>query len=376
MSDLPRAALGPFAGFLAFGLLWGTWAVSVPLVQQSVDASDGALGLGLLGVGLGTLPAMLLIGPRIDRSGPGVMPWALVALAVATSGPALATSVPVLWLALLAWGAAAGAVDVSINAAAAEVEARTGARVMQFAHALFSLGVLVGAVAGGAARQLGAGRVAILAGAALCLVAAAIANRHATALNRGRLAREPAGFKLRWHVVVLGLVCLVAFLVEGGIETWSALYMERELDTGPLVGALGPGAYAVAMVSGRLAGQVVTGRVAERTLLVGAGLVSSAGLLVASAAPVAPVAILGFFIAGAGVSVAAPVAFSAAGRVVADGERGSAVATVTTMGYAGLLIGPGLAGGVAEATGLRGTFVVLALVALGLTIAAPRLRLG
>ncbi|MGI8973507.1 MAG: MFS transporter [Gaiella sp.] len=376
MRALPRSAFGPFAGFLAFGVLWGAWAVSVPLVQQATDASDGALGLGLLGVGLGTLPAMVLIGPRIDHSGPGVMPWALALLAVTALGPALANSVLVLWLTLLVWGAAAGAVDVSINAAAAEVEARTGARVMQLAHALFSLGVLVGAVGGGAARQFGAGRAAILAGAAICLLLAALANRDARALNRGPAPLGPPGFKLRWHVVALGLVCLVAFLVEGGIESWSALYMERELDTGPLLGALGPGAYAIAMVSGRLAGQVVTGRVAERRLLFGGGLISAAGLLVAAAAPAPAVAIVGFFVAGAGVSVAAPVAFSAAGRVVDEGERGSAVATVTTMGYAGLLIGPGLAGGVSEAAGLRGTFVALALVALVLVVAAPRLRLA
>ena len=84
----------------------------------------------------------------------------------------------------------------------------------------------------------------------------------------------------------------------------------------------------------------------------------------------------GFFLGGAGVSVAAPVAFSGAGRTVTENERGSAVATVTTMGYLGLLLGPALTGGAAELIGLRASFVALAAVMLLLAALVPRLRLS
>ena len=62
--------------------------------------------------------------------------------------------------------------------------------------------------------------------------------------------------------------------------------------------------------------------------------------------------------------------FGAAGRVSA-----SAVASVTTLGYVGLLVGPPLVGGAAQAISLRGSFVVLAVVAAAVTAAATRLRI-
>ena len=99
--------------FAAFGTLLGGWAALVPQVQSDLGASKGALGLALLCIGLGSLPAMLLVGPVVDRRGPSVMPWALGALAVGAILPALAGSIWMLAAALVAVGAGSGAVDVS-----------------------------------------------------------------------------------------------------------------------------------------------------------------------------------------------------------------------------------------------------------------------
>jgi hypothetical protein len=51
------------------------------------------------------------------------------------------------------------------------------------------------------------------------------------------------------------------------------------------------------------------------------------------------------------------------------------VATVTTIGYLGFLIGPPIVGGLAEAAGLRVSFTALALVAAVLIVTVPRLGL-
>ena len=288
----PREAYRTFIAFAAFGMLLGGWAALVPQVQSDLGASKGALGLALLCIGLGSLPAMLLVGPVVDRRGPSVMPWALGALAVGAILPALAGSIWMLAAALVAVGAGSGAVDVSINAGASDIEARTGARIMQLAHGLFSAGVLVGAIATGLARQAGAGRLVILTGLAGVLLAAALLNRDQPARRRGGedVRRR---FRLRRHVILLGIVCGAAFLTEGGIENWSAIFMEQELDASPFVSALGPASYAFAMVVGRFSGQWVTGRVPDRQLLGGGALVSLAGLLVAAAAHGVPIAMAG-----------------------------------------------------------------------------------
>ena len=45
---------------------------------------------------------------------------------------------------------------------------------------------------------------------------------------------------------------------------------------------------------------------------------------------------------------------------------------MTTIGYLGLLVGPPLVGGVAQASSLRVSFVVLAAIAAAVAAAAPR----
>jgi MFS family permease len=342
-------------------------------VQDAVGATRGELGLALLFVGLGALPAMLVAGPAINRHGGRVLPLTLAALAATAVLPGLAASLPALAAGLLALGMASGALDVAINASAADWEARTGGRVMQIAHALFSAGVIVGALGVGLAREAGAGRLACLAGIALVLAATAIVN----AKQPRPSATRAAARRIRLHrrTVLLGLACGLAFLVEGGIENWSAIFLERDLDARPAVSALGPAAYALAMVAGRLAGHPLSLRFGDRMLLGGGAMLAVAGLVIASAAPTVPVALAGFFLGGAGVSAAAPVAFGAAGRGAAEAERGSAVATVTTLGYLGFLAGPPLTGAAAELVGLRAAFIVLACVAAGLAVLTPRLPL-
>ena len=97
---------GPLAAFFAFGLLWGSWAVLVPAVQLAVGASKGGLGLALLFVAVGSVPAMLLAGRAVDRYGTRILPWLLLALGAAAVLPGLAGSLPLLATGLLLLGSA------------------------------------------------------------------------------------------------------------------------------------------------------------------------------------------------------------------------------------------------------------------------------
>jgi MFS family permease len=365
-----RAAVG---AFLTFGVFWGAWASLVPSVQHAAHLSQGQLGLALLCIGLGSLPAMALVGVWIDRFGDVVLPGLLMVLAMTVVLPAFANSLVTLAAALLIVGAASGSADVALNSEISALEAQTGERLMPLAHALFSAGVIVGAVLAGLARQLGASRISILSGAAVVLALTAWANRHPSA--RVVAARGGAKRKLRGPLVAIGLVCAVAFIVEGALEGWSALFLERELGQPPAISALGPGAFAVGMVTGRLSVQRLHRYLPDAKLLTVGACVSIVGLLALSSVGVAALAIASFFVGGAGISFAAPTLFGAAGRGVPEEERGAAMATVTTLGYLGFLLGPPIVGGVAQALSLRASFIVLAGAAAIVALAAPRLRL-
>ncbi len=358
---------GPTLGaFLALGLFWGGWAAVLPSVQTATHTSKGTLGVALLFITLAAIPAMLFVaGPLVDRFGLRAVTITTAAFAAATTLPGLATSLPGLIAALAVTGAATGAMDVAMNASAARIEAVTGKRLMPLAHGLFSVGVLLGAVAAGLARGAGSGREPILLAIAVLVGLIALW----TATDSGPVS-PPGARELRFSraIVLIGLIGAAAFVVEGGIESWSALFLERQLHAQPAISGLGPGFYGAAMAAGRFFGQGT--RLGDRTLLTGGAAVAAAGCLVAATAPSAPVALAGFVLGGLGVSLNAPIVFGAAGR-----RSASALSTVTTLGYVGLLLGPPLIGGVAQASSLRVSFAVLAVVAAAALVAASRLRL-
>jgi len=357
-------------GFVALGLFWGAWAAVLPSVQEATSASNGTLGLALLFVTVGAIPAMLFVGgPTVERYGSRAVAVTCAAFAAVTTLPGLATSLPVLILALAATGAASGALDVGINANAGRIEAETGTRLMPLAHGLYSVGILVGAVTAGLARSQGAGRESILLAVTVAIIGAALllASDGSSYHPAPVLGTDRRGLRIERALLLIGLVGAAAFIVEGGIESWSALFLERQLDAEPAVSGLGPGVFGGSMALGRFFGQAT--RFGDRTLLAGGAGLAAAGCVVAAAAPSPAVALVGFALAGAGISLNAPVVFGAGGR-----RGASAVATVTTLGYVGLLIGPPLVGGVAQATSLRASLVVLAVVAAAVAAAATRLR--
>jgi hypothetical protein len=240
---------------------------------------------------------------------------------------------------------------------------------MPLAHGLYSVGVLVGAVGAGLGRGAGAGRETILVPVAVCVAlvgAAALGDDARLPARSGPPARFARG------LLVIGLVGAAGFVVEGGLESWSALFLERQLDARPAVSGLGPGVFGGSMALARILAQL-SPRLSDRVLLGGGGLLAGGGCALTAAAPSAAVALLGLALGGAGVSLNAPVVFGLAGR---RADAGSAVATVTTIGYVGLLAGPPLVGGVAEATSLRVSFLVLAFVAAAVAAVATRARFG
>jgi MFS family permease len=350
-------------------LYWGSWAACLPAIQRATDASDAQLGLALLCVAVASLPAMLAAGRLADLFGGRLVPIALAVFGVATAFPGMARSLPALYLSLAFVGIGTGLLDVAINAQAATIEAWHRVRVMDGLHAAFSVGVLCGGVGAGLLRRAGAQPSWILGGVACLVLLTALFNLAPSAPAEPARRRAP----LARPLLVVGGVLAVAFLVESGLEGWSALFLERTLGSGPAISGLGPGLFAAAMATGRLLAQKVEGpSVAARMLF--AGIAAAAGLVVAATAQHSLVALLGFVIAGAGLALSAPTLFGVAGRVGGAGSRGSALSTVAILGYLGFLVGPPLIGAVSSASSLRGGFLFLCAMAVVLALCAPLLR--
>ena len=280
--------------------------------------------------------------------------------AVVSVLPAWTGSFVPLAITLLALGAGSGVLDVIVNARVAALE-KSGPRLMNLAHAMFSLGLLCGSIATGFARQAGADRRWILGVVSAIVLATAWVNRgFRPSAVRIEVAR---GLLMRRGLLVLGALCGLAFVIEGGIEQWSSIHLEDTLGASAAVGGLGPGAFAGAMVAGRLLGQAHAHRFTATQLMVSAGAVASSGIALAAGAPGEGVALAGFAITGLGISLAAPTFLGLAPRMAPEAPS-TAMSSVTAISYLGFLVSPPAVGVVASVAGLRGGLLVLVAVAL------------
>ncbi|MCU1593519.1 MAG: major facilitator superfamily transporter, partial [Frankiales bacterium] len=241
-----------------------------------------------------------------------------------------------------------GGLDVVINTATAAWERVEAARLMSVAHGFFSIGVLLGAVSAGLARQGGARPLAILM--VIAVVVVVVALTQPTYRRADGDAAQGSPDRLSLVLLGIGVLTAGAFLCEDAVQSWSALHLERGLDASPAVSGLGPGLFAGAMAVGRLGSGFL--RIRSVVLFTSAASTLTVGVLVVALAPTAAVALVGLVVAGAGTSVLAPVLYSAVGARAAAGRQGADLARVSALGYVGFCAGPPVVGAVSAATSL------------------------
>lgn len=368
----PRPWLLPLA-FGAFGMMWGAWQAVLPDLARHHGLSSGPLGVILTAGFAASLPAMLATGRLVDRLGAG---WgmAITGSVMAVGLLVVATLAPIgfLVVGVILMAAGSGAFDVAINGAAMGDEGWSRPARLTLLHAAFSGGGLAGSLGAGALVGAHVPFQSVYPGlAAMLLIAAALAARSGwhSAPAEGGVPRAVA-----LAMLPLAVLAALAFLAEGSMETWSAIYLRDELGAGAFVGALGPAAFHAAMLTGRLIGAGVAGSLGAASTLLVAGLMASIGMTAALLTPVPALAIPGMAVAALGASFVVPVVVSlAADR--AGGYAGRAASYVLTLGYAGFLVGPSLVGILGELAGLRVALTVVPLAAT-IIVAASRTRVA
>ena len=372
-SEASRSAtLATRVAFLVAGISMAAWAPLVPLAKARTGLDAATLGLVLLCFGGGSLVAMPAAGLSAARFGiRAVILLAVTVIAIAL--PLLAwVDRPVLLAAVLfAFGAGLGTLDVAMNLQAIAVERARGRAMMSGFHGMFSVGGIVGA--SGVALALSAGVDVVVAIVVLIVLLAVAAGSTASGLMTGATRAEKTPFVLPHGIVlVIGLLAAAAFLIEGAVLDWSAIFMTSIRDVPVARASAGYIAFSIAMTAGRFTGDSIVRRCGGRRVLIAGALCSAAGIAVVAFVPSWIAGVLGFALVGIGNANIVPVLFTAAGRQTVM-PASLAVPAMTTMGYAGLLAGPALIGFVAHAAGLTIAFGLLALTMVVVAIAARQL---
>jgi MFS family permease len=359
--------------FFVIGLAAGAWAPLVPFAKLRLALSDGALGLLLLCLGVGSILAMPLAGALAARYGRRIV-LIVGGAAIALLFPllVLAPGWPLMAAALFAFGASLGSVDCVINMQAIVVERQSGRPLMSGFHALYSLGGIVGAGAVSGMIALGASPLMATLVVAAVMLAATIAS-YAGLLAARAVEPGPAFALPHGGVVLIGAFCFVVFLAEGSALDWSAVLLRTVRHAGAAQAGLAYAAFSATMTAGRLMGDRLVARTGlVRTVALGA-LIAAAGLGVAALAPNWLASVAGYGLVGAGCANIVPALFTLTGRQTTMPES-SAVAAVSVLGYAGILAGPAGIGLVANLASLPIALVAVAAMLIAVAAGATRLK--
>ena len=364
-----RPPLSPLPiAFGSFGVVWGAWQAVLPDLASRFDLTTGPLGLMLTAGFAVALPVMLGTGRLVDRVGAG-RGIAITAIGMATGLAVVGTlaSLPVLVIGVIVFAAGSGAFDVAINGAALGDERWARPARLTLLHAAFSGGGVIGAIGGGALLGTGVSFQLVYPILAVTLVAVAVISSTATWRSLRSEGAVPRAIALA--MLPLAALAGLAFLTEGSMETWSAIYLRDVLGAAAFVGALGPGAFHAAMLVGRLIGAGVAGSLGAPATLLVSGSMTLLGMALALIVPIPAIAIAGMAVAALGASFVVPVVVSLAGRR-AGAHAGRAASYVLSLGYAGFLIGPSLVGVLGEVAGLRAGLTVIPAAAAMIVLAS------
>ncbi|HEY2069467.1 MAG TPA: MFS transporter [Rhizomicrobium sp.] len=358
--------------FFLAGVAMSAWAPLVPFAKARVGADDGTLGLVLLCLGLGSICTMPFTAALVSRFGCRVVIRAAASvLCVVTPLLAVVAQTPVLAACVFVFGAAIGTVDVTISIQAVIVERASGRAMMSGFHGLFSVGGIAGAGGVSALLWLGASPL-VAAGIAAATVLALLLAAQAHLLGYADEGEGPWFALPRGVVLFVGALCFIAFLAEGAMLDWSAVFLTTHRAFGAAYGGLGYAVFAAAMTVGRLTGDRVVHALGSRTVLVLGAASAAAGLGMAVLMPWRIAALAGFALVGLGAANIVPVLYSALGRQTRV-PLNMAVAAATVMGYAGILCGPALIGFAAGATNLSTALLGVAALLLAVAASAPAL---
>jgi predicted MFS family arabinose efflux permease len=365
----PRAssvAIGAY--FFVNGATYASWVPRLPEIREKLDVSDTALGITLLGGGIGGLAMSVASGRLVNRLGSRLATVATsVVLSCLLPLVAFAPVPVVLFVTLAVIGAFDGLTDVAMNSQALQVQRARTRSILNRMHAVWSLGTLTGGLVASRAAAMGVTfRGQLMATSLVLVVLAATASRFLLPPDRApaRTQGDDSGVRRAPRTVVAAVFGLgmLAILAELPATEWASLLMAERYDLDVGTAGFGFVGFAAGMVLGRLSADLAVDRIGAERARRGGGAVAAIGLLVACTGPVAWMSVVGFFVAGVGASTLFPMLVRRAGELI-PGANG--VAAASAGARLGILIGSPLMGALSDLTSRS-----VALAAIGVTTAA------
>ena len=343
--------------FATPGIGYGLFTSRLPYLKVQVGANESEVGIMLFALGLAAALG-LAVTPSIVKKIPikVVLPIGLVTTCVALIAASLSINVLMLTVSLATIGLAMGVLDVAMNMQGVAIEVHYAKPTLGVLHASYSFGGVLGSVLGSVFAALG---LSPLPNFLIPVVFLLIAGYFATTrlIDRDPPKRKEKK-KVRTFTLLLlccGIFSLVGYVAEGICGDWGSLFLAHERSAPESSAALAYGVIASTCFLSRLVADRMRLAFGDFKYAFVSALIFTSGVALVIHSSSWLAALIGFAIGGIGLGPLVPILFSFAGRLPGV-DPNNAIATVSFMGYVGLLAFPPVFGFIAHHYCYEGIF--------------------
>ncbi|HXB29094.1 MAG TPA: MFS transporter [Puia sp.] len=363
--------------FFISGFGYSSWTSRIPGIKESLKLNDAHFGTLLFMMPVGLILTMPFTGKLLDhfKSRTIMLTGAMVYNGVlACIG--FCSYTWMLGIALFFFGSSRNMMNLSMNAQAIGVQALYNRSIMSSFHAVWSMAGFAGAAFGYLMVTLNIIPAWHLLGVSLLLTALtlyyykdALDQRPDHSVKRSIFTLPPK------NMLVFSFICFTSMACENTMYDWSGIYIRQVLHGSKAIATIAFVIYMVAMTSGRLAGDRMADKFGIQRVLAASGILIFSGFTITVLSPNILLTLIGYLFTGFGVSCVVPFVFSLAGKIPMS-NPGAALASISSLGYLGFLLVPPMIGYVAQASSLRISFAIIAVMGLFMIRLSTRIKTG
>ena len=349
--------------FFSISFFVGLWTIRIPDIKDQILTDYSGMSYLFVIFSLGSILTMI-VAPKIIE----IFSSKIIVLISGSIISFLWIFVPFvtsfLQMAFLSFlfGCAYGIFEVVLNLQATNLEKKYDKPMMSGFHAFWSIGLLSGSFITSIFLEY---RISFLTNSItyIFILFPLIFVSSLTLRTNEAEKQSFAGIFFKWPILLMVLVLfsITAVFLEGGTDSWGALYMRDYLQAEGFNIGLAAIAFNGAMVIGRLTGDQFKTILGIQKFLFISIVCSLLGVLIVLLSKVVLFAIIGFVIAGLGVSSVIPICYTLASSIKNINPT-VGITVITIAVYGDFMIAPPILGYTANIIGIQYVYLPIAIL--------------
>ena len=356
--------------FFSISFFVGLWTVRIPDIKDQIGTDYQGMSYLFVIFSLGSIFTMI-IAPKIIQKFSSKSIGLLTGFVISFLWIFIPITSTFYQIAVLSFiiGSSFGIIEIVLNLQATSLEKKYEKPIMSSIHAFWSIGLLGGSFATSLFLEY---EISFLINSLVFIVFIfpLFFFGSLTLQNTNSSPQKLSAIFFKWPKIVLILVIFstTCVFLEGGTDSWGALYMRDYLLAEGFSIGIAAIAFNGSMVFGRLTGDKLKSVFGIYNFLFISIILSLLGSLIIFISKFAFISILGFIIAGFGVASIVPICYTLISRIE-NLDQTVGVTIITLAVYGNFTIAPPILGYTANLLGIQYVYLpisILFIVCLGL----------